>query len=236
MPYRPKIAIVIDDMGLSWDAFEAVNALEGPLTMAFLPYGREAQAMMNQIDKAHDAMLHLPMEPLEKIADAGPDMLRAGDDRDAVRKTLLANLGKVQGYSGVNNHTGSRFTADRPGMEIVLEELHRRGLFFLDSVTTERPVAHRIAQAEGYRVIERNVFLDHNFPAVSIESVSSQLKALERVARVDGQAIAIGHPYRATIDALEEWMISAELRGFELVLVRDLTVPQDAQTTLVELR
>ena len=134
MPPRPRIAIVIDDMGLSWEAFDAVNDLPSPVTLSFLPYGKDAQKMIETLAPGHDAMLHLPMEPIDNREDAGPDMLTVDESREELRESLSRNLGLVQGYSGVNNHTGSRFTADRAGMEVVLEELDRRGLFFLDSV------------------------------------------------------------------------------------------------------
>lgn len=235
MPPRPRIAIVIDDMGLSWDAFDAANDLPSPVTLSFLPYGKDTQKMIEALAPGHDAMLHLPMEPVDHREDAGPNMLTVDETREEIRETLSLNLGLVQGYSGVNNHTGSLFTSNREGMEVVLKELDRRGLFFLDSITTARPVAHRIAQAEGYRVLERNVFLDHNYPDVSVSSVKSQLAALEEVAKADGYAVAIGHPYRATLVALETWLATAESRGFDLVLVKDLTTTRPP-TTLVRLR
>ena len=235
MPPRPKIAIVIDDMGLSWDAFESVNALPTPVTLSFLPYGEDAQAMINHVKTGHDIMLHLPMEPEEKVEDAGPDMLRAGEDRQVIRDELIRNLSRVQGYSGVNNHTGSKFTADRKAMAVVLKELDRRGLFFLDSITTHHPVSYKLADRYGFRVVERNVFLDPDYPNVSVQSVQDQLAALERVAAADGYAIAIGHPYRATLVALETWLATAEVRGFDVVLVKDLTAPGRPKA-LAELR
>ncbi|MEM9421376.1 MAG: divergent polysaccharide deacetylase family protein, partial [Pseudomonadota bacterium] len=73
-PRRPKIAVVIDDLGLSWSAFRAANSLPGPITLAFLPYGNDAQAMLDATHSEHEVMLHLPMEPRSRVADAGPTL------------------------------------------------------------------------------------------------------------------------------------------------------------------
>ncbi|WP_370338014.1 divergent polysaccharide deacetylase family protein [Parvularcula marina] len=230
MPVQPKIAIVIDDLGLSWEAFRAVNDLPSPVTLSFLPYAGEAQGMIDQVAPGHEVMLHLPMEPLEKTEDAGPGMLKASLSEKALRAQLLENLTSLSGYSGVNNHTGSKFTSDPSAMEVVLSELDQRGLFFLDSITTSRPVAARIGQVRGYDVLERNVFLDHDYEHVSAETVKMQLAELEAIARADGYAIGIGHPYKATAEALSEWMGTADVRGFEVVVVRDLLPPEPPQT------
>ncbi len=221
-PARPKIAIVIDDLGLSWSAFRAVNRLPGPVTLSFLPYGTEAQAMLDATDPGHDVMLHLPMEPLYKIADAGPNMLRAHEGPVGIAARLADNLGRLEGYRGVNNHTGSRFTANGPAMELVLQELSDRGLFFLDSVTTSKPVAKGLARSKGWSVVERDIFLDSDYPNVSAQSIKAQLAAVERIARRDGEAIAIGHPYDITLETLGPWLLTAPARGFDLVPVSAL--------------
>ncbi|MBB4659544.1 divergent polysaccharide deacetylase family protein [Parvularcula dongshanensis] len=217
---RPRIAVVIDDLGLSHNAFARVNALPGPLTLAFLPYGPDAQEMLDSVRPGHEVILHLPTEPVSKTEDAGPDMLRPGDPA-SIEATLALNLAKLSGFKGVNNHTGSRFTADTDAMSTLLAALNRRGLYFLDSVTTGHPVAHRLAQGKGYRVIERDVFLDSNYDA-GATGVKAQLAALEDIAIRDGQAVAIGHPYAATLEALGPWLVTAQARGFELVTAGDL--------------
>ncbi len=228
---RPRIAVVIDDLGLSWNAFERVDALPSPLTLAFLPYGEEAQAMLDAMSPGHEAMLHLPTEPVSRREDAGPDMLRPGDAR-AIRATLAANLGKLSGYEGVNNHTGSRFTADPAAMTVLLQALEGEGLYFLDSVTTPRPVAARLAGLGGFRVVSRDVFLDADHRAGEAY-VRAQLRLLEAVARRNGEAIAIGHPYAATIEALGPWLVTAPARGFDLVTVGELVAPlPEASATL----
>ena len=214
---RPRIAIVIDDLGLDRRAFDRVNALPGPLTLAFLPYGANAQGMLDATRPVHEAILHLPTEPLARVEDAGPDMLRVGAPAE-VLAALDANFAKLSGYAGVNNHTGSRFTGDAEAMRTLLTALDARGLYFLDSLTTPRPVAKRLAEREGWRVAARDVFLDDDY-AGGEAAVRRQLMEAERIALVTGEAVAIGHPYRATVEALGPWLVTAQARGFELVTV-----------------
>ena len=233
---RPRIAIVIDDLGLSRDAFEAVNALPPPVNLSFLPYGRDAQSMLDDLRPGHEAMLHLPMEPRSRKRDAGPDMLRAGSDPEALRAALILNLDKLSGYRSVNNHTGSQFTENADAMAFVLEELDRRGLPFLDSLTTGRPVAKDLGDAHGWQVLERNVFLDADLPNISQDTVRRRLAQLERIAREDGYAIAIGHPYKETLETLLPWLITAEARGFELVPITALVDEPPRQQVWARLR
>lgn len=223
---RPRIAIVIDDLGLSRTAFARVNALPGPLTLAFLPYGEDAQGMLDAVRPVHEPILHLPTEPVARLDDAGPDMLRVGS-APSIRRALAKNLGKLSGYEGVNNHTGSRFTADPASMRVLLEELDARGLYFLDSVTAPRPVSARLAAANGYAVAARDVFLDDDYEG-GAAAVRAQLAEAERIALIEGQAIAIGHPYKATAAALGPWLVTAQARGFELVTVGELTEAREA--------
>ncbi|WOI52081.1 divergent polysaccharide deacetylase family protein [Parvularcula sp. LCG005] len=221
---RPRIAVVVDDLGLDLNSFVAANNLPGPVTLAFLPYGEGAQAMVDRVKPVHEVMLHLPMEPTRRLKDAGPDVLMTGQDAAVVKDQLAINLGKISGYAGVNNHTGSRFTADPDAMFVVLEELDRRGLYFVDSMTVNAHVASAIGRRRGWRVEERDVFLDSGGPTVSVESVKAQLAEAEEIARQNGHAVVIGHPYDVTMDVLGPWLLTAEARGFDLVTVSELFV------------
>jgi polysaccharide deacetylase 2 family uncharacterized protein YibQ len=99
-------------------------------------------------------------------------------------------------------------------MQIVIGELKLRGLMFLDSRTGGKTVGGRLARLAGVPYAERNVFLDHDD---DVEKIKSQLKAVERLARRRGSAIAIGHPRDATLQVLEEWLPSVVEKGFQLV-------------------
>jgi polysaccharide deacetylase 2 family uncharacterized protein YibQ len=233
---RPRIAIVIDDVGHRRGIFDAANALPAPITFSFLPYAPQSQSMLADLAPGHEAMLHLPMEPFENVEDAGPDMLRTDDPPGLIAATLERNLLRLGGYKGVNNHTGSRFTSDPDAMRVVLADLERRGLFFLDSRTTGRPVARLVAEQGGWTVLERDVFLDDDYASVTVETVLAQLAEAERIALIEGEAIAIGHPYRNTVEAIAQWRETAAARGFDVVAVSALAAPPAKNRALARLR
>ena len=217
---RPKIVVIIDDMGLDPRMAERIIALPGPLTLSFLPYAREVETLAEQARSAGaETMLHLPMEPLGH-EDPGPNALRLGMTGADFVKTLEWNLSRFDGYAGVNNHMGSRLTADKAAMKTILAHLKGEGLFFLDSITTAQTAVREAGAAVGAEIFERDVFLDAEIG--NVEAVKAQLELVERIALETGYAVAIGHPHETTIEALGPWLTSAPARGFEIVTVSAL--------------
>jgi polysaccharide deacetylase 2 family uncharacterized protein YibQ len=164
-------------------------------------------------------MMHVPMEPLAEGLDAGPGALLVTLSIEELRKRVDADLDRFHGYVGINNHMGSKFTAYAPGMQVVMDELRRRGLLFIDSLTTEHSVGLSLAQQSGVPTAARNVFLDN---AGDIMAVDGQLEKLEEVARKKGNAIAIGHPRDATIAGLAAWLPTLGAKGLVLVPVSEV--------------
>ncbi len=215
-PDRPAIAIVIDDMGLDRKRSARVAGLAGPLTLAWLPYAHDLPTQTKAARAAgHELMLHLPMEPSVK-ADPGPNALLTSLPAEEIRRRLTAALASFEGYVGVNNHMGSRFTADRALMAPVLAEVQKRGLLWLDSRTTPNSAASGLAPPLHLPFAGRDVFLDN---VETVAAVRAQLARTEAVARHQGVAIAIGHPHDATIEALAAWLPDVQKRGFALVTV-----------------
>ncbi|MFP5517562.1 MAG: divergent polysaccharide deacetylase family protein [Alphaproteobacteria bacterium] len=213
---RPIIAIVIDDMGLDRKRSTRMAALHGPLTLSWLPYARDLQAQARAARaNGHELMLHMPMEPSVK-ADPGPNALLVSLDRGEIVKRARAALDSFDGYVGVNNHMGSRFTADRTALAPVLAELHRRGLLWLDSRTTPNSAGIGLAREMKMPWVGRDIFLDNQ---ETVAAVKAQLAKTEQVAKRQGYAVAIGHPHDATIDALASWLPEVQKRGFVLVPV-----------------
>ncbi|MBB4285459.1 divergent polysaccharide deacetylase family protein [Roseospira goensis] len=212
---RPMVAVVIDDLGLDRDRTARVSALPGPLTLSFMAYA-EALPAQARAGRAfgHELMLHMPMQPSSAQVNPGPGALLVGQSAGEIRRRLERALAAFSGYVGLNNHMGSRFTADTAGMHVVMDMARRRELLFLDSRTTGASVAPRLAPAAGVPFLERTVFLDHD-PARA--AVDRQLTVLERLAVQHGHAIAIGHPRDATIAALAAWIEPARARGLALV-------------------
>lgn len=213
----PMIAIMIDDLGLNAARTRRVSELPAALTMAFIPYGENLGEQTRLAGAAgHEIFLHLPMEPTDPTVDAGPHALLKRHDPSALIAELAWNLDRFTGYVGVNNHMGSLLTQDRRAMAVVMAELHSRGLVFVDSMTSAGSVAYEAALAAGVPAARRDVFLD-NVP--EIDAVLAQIARLEEVARRQGFAIGIGHPYDATVAALAIWLPQAQARGFSVVPV-----------------
>ena len=142
-------------------------------------------------------------------------MLAADLGQDELRRRLLWGLGRFEGYVGINNHMGSKFTGSLLGMVQVMAELRSRGLLFLDSMTSGGSLGTGLARRMGVAHAARDVFLD-NEPD-SPEAIRWQLARLETIARRRGAAVAIGHPHDTTLEALAAWLPEVEERGFALV-------------------
>jgi uncharacterized protein len=181
--------------------------------MSFLPYAKDLREQAKAArGHGHELMLHLPMEPSGRN-DPGPGALLVSMSDAEIRQRTAAALESFDGYAGVNNHMGSRFTAFRPGMETVLRQLKPRGLMFLDSRTTAKSVGEQTAQELGVPGIVRHIFLDDD---ESVEAVRRKLAEVEAVARRQGYVVAIGHPHEATLQALKEWLPTVQGKGLAL--------------------
>ncbi|MBI3709977.1 MAG: divergent polysaccharide deacetylase family protein [Proteobacteria bacterium] len=209
-----KIAIVIDDLGLDPRRGARAVSLAAPLTLAYLPYGRD---LTRQIEAAarggHEILLHMPMEPLGSD-DPGPDALSLGLPTTEIERRLQDAFARVPSAVGLNNHMGSKFTRDAAAMQAVFGYLHGRELMFLDSLTTGDSVGARLAVRNDVRHAVRDVFLD-NVPRAA--AIAARLSEVEDIARQHGQAVAIGHPHDATLDTLERWLHAFDDENFCLV-------------------
>lgn len=217
---NPKVAIVIDDLGMnrtqSWNSVK----LEFPVTLAFLPYAENIQELADEgAKRGHDIILHVPMAPLNSEINAGENVLSPDLSEVLLTQTLEKNLIGLSDYVGINNHMGSAFTQDRKGMNVLMSQLKKKGLMFLDSRTTADSVAEELAGQHGVPFIQRDVFLDHE---ETEEYTKKALKDLERIAFEHGQAVAIGHPKAITLNALKKWVVSAQKKGIQFVTLSEL--------------
>jgi polysaccharide deacetylase 2 family uncharacterized protein YibQ len=219
-PGLKLVAVIIDDAGLDRARTARAAQLPGPLTISFLPYAGELQRQAGEArGRGHELMLHVPMEPISAGEDPGPHPLLTWLGRDEAQRRLLLMLQRFDGFVGVNNHMGSRMTQDAQAMLPVLEQLRARGLLFVDSRTSAGSVAGPLADRLGIPGTARDVFIDHDGNA---EAVAQRLADIERIARRQGQAVAIGHPHDLTLGALERWLPSLAERGFTLAPVSAL--------------
>ena len=211
----PQIAIVIDDAGVDKLSTKHAIELSGPLTISFLTYATKLNEQVQDAKSAgHEIMAHVPMEPFNKTLNPGPNFLRVDDPDEEIRKNIRLALTKVPESVGINNHMGSRFTSNIRGVSLIMEELSLRGLLFLDSRTSEKTVVPKLARKYHVPYVSRNVFLDHE---PSLEFILAQLEVLEKLAKKQGYAVAIGHPRATTISALSQWLPLIAEKGLNLV-------------------
>ncbi len=199
---KPAVAIVIDDLGMSPTAARRAMALPGAVALSFLPYAEATPELARAASRAgHDVLAHVPMQA-EADADPGLMALYVDLPPAELKRRLEWNLSRVPGFIGINNHMGSLFTENRAALSVVMPELKNRGVFFFDSVTTPHSLGVTTARRFGVESAGRDVFLDDTQSAAA---VTAQLALLERIARTQGVATAIGHPHGVTLALLERW-------------------------------
>ncbi len=217
---KPKIAIVIDDVGMNLTQSRAAIALDPNITIAFLPYAEKVKEMAaNAMSRGNEIIIHTPMEPMNGDINLGSMALRMGMNASDFNDEFLKISNSFDGYVGVNNHMGSRLTQDKQAMGQLMRLLKAQNLYFLDSRTINTSVAAETAAFYGVPYAIRDVFLDHEDTP---EFVTKALAQTERTARRTGSAIAIGHPKQNTMQALQQWIPTLKKKGFELVPLSEL--------------
>lgn len=219
---RPAINIVIDDIGNRLQlGRRSVNL---PVTCSFLPHtshlgtlAEEARALNREV------ILHTPMQSIH-----GKRLGRGGITVDMssleLTRTMRHNFASVPGAQGVSNHMGSLLTRHPGQMQLIMDSVRGHGAeFFLDSVTTSRSVAYRVARENGIPASKRNIFLDHER---NIDQVHRQFRKLVARAKRRGTALGIGHPYPETMAVLEQELPKLAAQGIDLVTTSRLITLQ----------
>jgi len=199
-----RIAVIIDDIGYDLRVVEELVRIDAPIAFAILPHtphAREAARLLHTAGK--EILLHLPMEPRSYPADnPGEGALFVDMDEGKIRKRIEADLAAVPHVSGVNNHMGSRFMEDEVRLAVVMQELAKRGLFFVDSVTTPHSRARPAAAAAGVRYVSRAVFIDHASGYAA--ALANLVHPPHRGGKQGKPLLMIGHPRPETVRALRE--------------------------------
>jgi polysaccharide deacetylase 2 family uncharacterized protein YibQ len=199
---RGRLAILLDDAGQNLDLVPRLERLPQQVAVAVLPFlPASSETAVRLHEAGHEVWLHLPMEPEGyPRRNPGPGAVLTSMSEAEIRATVRSAINNVPFIVGVNNHEGSRATANLRVMTWVMQELAARGLAFIDSRTTKYTVAEDAARAQGIPAGRRKVFLDNQRnPA----AVHRQLDHAVYLARRDGTAIAIGHCNAVTVSVLE---------------------------------
>jgi hypothetical protein len=219
-PGSARLAIILDDLGNDRGVAQAIFAMSYPLTISVLPnHPHSVEIAREAHRRGFQVMLHLPMESMRNERPETQELrpgMSAGDVSTMVGDLLHA----VPDVAGVNNHQGSQSTANAALMDELMPVLHEHNLFYVDSRTTAATVAYDTAQRFGVRSGFRNVpFLDD---VAEVGAVRKQLQLALRNARKKGDAIAIGHPHPATLQALRDVLPDAKAQGVQLVFASEV--------------
>jgi len=218
---RGRLAILLDDVGQKLDLVPTAAALPKPIAFAVLPFlPKSAESATALHDAGHEIWLHLPMEPANYPQDdPGPGAVLMSMSPDELRTTVHTALNNIPHVVGVNNHMGSKVTADLRTMTWIMQELKVRDMTFIDSRTTIHTVAEDAARGQGVLVNRRHVFLDNERDRAAIRR---QLEEAIYRCRLEGEIIAIGHLDPVTIGVLAEDLPGIAGRGADLVKPSEL--------------
>ena len=211
---RGRIAILLDDGGQSLDLVSSAAELPpevGVAILPFLPHSTDTAVAMHE--SGHEVWLHLPMEAVGD-SDPGPGALMVGMSDDELRDTVHLAINNMPHVVGINNHMGSKATANLRVMTWVMQELAAMDLAFIDSRTTVDTVAEEAARVQGVKTGRRHVFLDNERDAAAIRR---QLDEAVYRSRTEGEMIAIGHLTGVTIEVLADELPGLARRGADLV-------------------
>jgi len=216
---RVKIAIVIDDWGYNLNNLRTLDRIRYPLTMSILPNLSYSEAAAKELHRrGFEIILHLPMEPHEKLRLEKNTITNAMNEAE-IKAILGRDLAATPYSKGVSNHMGSSATENTTTMTIVFRELKKRGLYFLDSFVSPASVCFDLAREVGVGFARRDVFLDNTQDR---EYIKSQIDKLKKRALSHGYAIGIGHDRKVTLAVLAEVMPEIEKEGFKFIFVSEL--------------
>ena len=218
---RPRVAIIMDDLGRDMETARALVKLSYPVTFSILPNVSKAFPTASFAhEKGREVLVHIPMEPRRyPDADPGENALLVKQSDAEINRRFTGFLCQVPFAVGGNNHMGSRFTEQGREMEIVLKRMKKEGLFFVDSLTTAKSIGYLTARKIKVPVTVRDVFLDN---VKDVDKISNQIVHLADLAEKKGHAVGICHPYAQTVEALQRAGTLFRERDIEVVFVSQL--------------
>lgn len=214
-----RLAIVIDDAGRDLDSQHIYEQMGIPLTLAVMPdqvHTRDAALSW----RAHGlpVILHQPMESVSGIG-MEPKVILTSMSDVAIRQMLRDSLSQLPEAIGINNHQGSKATIDARTMDIVMNELHHRGLFFFDSHTNSTTAADKAAKTYGVPYVRNDLFVDNS---ASVSDICAMIQEGADRAKKKGTYIIIGHCRPHTAEAFRQMIPKLKAQGIEFVYLSSL--------------
>ena len=226
-----KIAIVIDDIGYK-SSDQKLLAIDAPLTFAILPHTPMGyEYAYKAAKKQKEVLIHLPMQADRNNHLLGQGALLTKMSKGEYQQTLLSAMEDIPFAIGINNHMGSLLTRMEEPMGWTMELLRQHNMFFLDSKTTKQSRVSQVANDFGVGTVERSVFLDNSREP---KSIRWQFKRLIKLAKKNGHAVAIGHPYPETYQVLKQLLPQLKHLGIEVVPLSNLVESNELKLELVQ--
>lgn len=219
-PGKGKVAIVIDDWGYNKNNLSKAIDIHRPITFSILPNLPFSKAISQEANsKGYELILHMPMEPYNLEVKKESVTICTDMKEKEIIELLERSVETVPDVKGISNHMGSKVTENKETMDIIFKWMKKRGLYFLDSMVTEKSICKEYAKNYKIRFAQRDVFLDNQQDA---DYIKGQLYQLALLAKKNGRAIGIGHDKAVTIQVLKGSIQELENAGVEFVYLSDL--------------
>lgn len=220
---EPVISIIIDDFGNDPVLDKAFINLPYPVTVSILPRLPASKMLaLKAAAQGKPYLLHLPVEAIHENQFLGPGAVFTGMKPDEMKQIIDADLETVPGADGINNHMGSKGTRDKAVTEAIATAAKAHHLFIVDSLTVQDSILYRTAREQGVPETERDVFLDD---AINEPAITKQFEELLALARKNGKALAIGHPYQETLHVLQTELPKLSQEKIKLIPITEYVEP-----------
>jgi polysaccharide deacetylase 2 family uncharacterized protein YibQ len=213
----PRVAIVLTGLGVSSTLTQAaIERLPTQVTLAFMPYGTDVEGSVARArTQGHEVLLQAPMEPFDyPDNDPGPQTLLTSMAPDQNMDRLYWLMSRFQGYVGLVNYMGARFTSTEQALAPIMRETAKRGLIFVDDGTSARSLASQIANVNNVPFAKSEIALD---AVPTVAQIDRALTRLEAAAREHGVAVGVATAMPTSIERIALWAKTAEGRGVVLV-------------------
>ncbi|MDF2372663.1 MAG: divergent polysaccharide deacetylase family protein [Rhizobiaceae bacterium] len=217
-----RLAIVVGGLGLSQTGTQyALQTLPEEITLAFAASGNSLQRWLQEARRnGHEVLLQVPFEPFDfPTNNPGPHTLVVADGEKQNLADLHWAMARITNYTGIMNFMGGRFLSDPAATEPIMRDLAKRGVLFLDDGTSAQTVTGAIASAVGVPHVSADLVVD---ASVKRGEILKKLDEAERIARLEGTAIATASAFETSVDAIASWANEAKARGIEIVGVSAL--------------
>lgn len=220
-PIYFRIAILIDDLGWNEDIAKDLLEIDAPLSLAIIPKHPFSKSIAEEAkQKNRDILVHIPMESHDpKKMKNEKEFLKTTTKKEILEKQVEDYLLSVPYAIGVNNHMGSKFTEDKEAMEIVLRKIKEKNLFFVDSMTSPKSIAYKLAQELKIKTGYRSVFLDNS---KETSYIKTQILELISISKKNGEAIGIAHCDKNTLSVIKDMLPRLSEDGIKIVPISHL--------------